>query len=124
MTRHYIGTNDQFTVGEPKLVQINGSKIGVYRLSDDRFHAILNYCPHQGAELCKGPVTSWIKSSKPGDFQYEKEGEIVRCPWHGWEFDIPSGCMVVDRKIRTLTYDVTVEKFDVSVEQGKVYIEM
>jgi nitrite reductase/ring-hydroxylating ferredoxin subunit len=124
MTRQCIGTTEQFPVGEQKLIEVGGRRIGIYRLSVDRFHALLNYCPHQGAELCKGPVTSWVKSSKPGEFEYEKEGGIVRCPWHGWEFDISSGCMVVDRKVRTVTYEVTVETFDVSVDQGKVYIKI
>ncbi|TLS52770.1 Rieske (2Fe-2S) protein [Paenibacillus antri] len=124
MARHYIGTTDQFPVGEATLVQVGGRKLGIYRFDDDQFHALLNYCPHQGAELCRGPVTSWLRSPKPGEFQYEKEGEIVRCPWHGWEFDIRSGCMVVDHKVRTLTYDVTVERFDVSVDEGKVYVKI
>lgn len=75
MTRHFIGTTEQFTVGATKLIQINSRNIGIYRLSDNRFHALLNYCPHQGAELCKGPVTSWISSSSPGEFQYDKEGK-------------------------------------------------
>lgn len=124
MELHYIGTTDEFPVGGARIIEVKGKSIGIYHLEDNRFQALLNYCPHQGAELCKGPVTSWITSNKPGEFEYDREGEIVRCPWHGWEFDMKSGCMVVDHKVRTLTYEITVETFDVSVDQGKVYVKM
>ncbi|MCR8634188.1 Rieske (2Fe-2S) protein [Paenibacillus radicis (ex Xue et al. 2023)] len=123
MAHHYLGTVDEFTEDEPKIVDVKGRSVGIYKLSG-KLHAILNYCPHQGAHLCKGPVTSWVTSPLPGQFVYEQEGEIVRCPWHHWEFDIKTGGLVVDNKVRTKTYEVVVETFDLSVEQGKVYIEM
>ncbi|OPH46723.1 2Fe-2S ferredoxin [Paenibacillus ferrarius] len=123
MALHYLGTVDEFTEGGPKIVDVKGRSIGIYQLSG-KLHAILNYCPHQGASLCEGPVASWVTSPLPGQFVYEQEGEIVRCPWHHWEFDIKTGNLVVDHKVRTKTYEVVVETFDLSVEQGKVYIEM
>ena len=46
-----------------------------------------------------------------GNIQYEREGIILRCPWHGWEFDLETGDMVADRKFRLRKYDV-VEKDD------------
>ncbi|MDF2725556.1 MAG: hypothetical protein K0Q59_5233, partial [Paenibacillus sp.] len=33
------------------------------------------------------------------------------CPWHAWEFDIITGKLVVDGKVRTQIFDVTIEKF-------------
>lgn len=124
MALHYVGLTDEIEIGQAKIVEVNGRKIGVYRLQNNELHAVLNYCPHQGAELCKGPVRSWVSSPLPGGFEYEKEGEIVRCPWHAWEFDILTGKLVVDGKVRTKKFDVTVEKFDVSEEQGKVYVHV
>ena len=26
-----------------------------------------------------------------GRIEYGREGMILRCPWHGWEFDVDSG---------------------------------
>ncbi|MCB0184535.1 MAG: Rieske 2Fe-2S domain-containing protein, partial [Caldilineaceae bacterium] len=36
---------------------------------------------------------------------------ILRCPWHGWEFDITNGQSVFNpHKWRVKTYEVTVER--------------
>jgi nitrite reductase/ring-hydroxylating ferredoxin subunit len=46
----------------------------------------------------------------PGEYEIEREGEIIRCPWHGYEFDITTGEFVLDpRTVRSMTFDVTVE---------------
>lgn len=38
-----------------------------------------------------------------------REGEIIRCPWHPWEFDIITGACLVDPKVRVKTYPVAIE---------------
>ena len=38
-----------------------------------------------------------------------RPGEMLRCPWHGWEFGIRNGKSQCDlQKIRAQTYDVRV----------------
>jgi nitrite reductase (NADH) small subunit len=54
-------------------------------------HAIRNRCPHQGAPICGGMVTGTYLPSRPGELRYGLAGEVIRCPWHGWEFDVRSG---------------------------------
>jgi len=40
-----------------------------------------------------------------------RRGEMVRCPWHGWEFDIKTGQSWFDPdKTRVRNYPVTVEQ--------------
>ncbi|OUS78132.1 2Fe-2S ferredoxin [Paenibacillus sp. MY03] len=122
MKLHFIGLKSDFQENERKLVDVNGKSVGVFRL-DGELYAVLNYCPHQGAPLCQGHVRPWVNAPAPGEFGYDRDGEILRCPWHQWEFDIKTGCMVVDGKVRTRTYEVTVETFDVTEEDGKVYVK-
>lgn len=123
MTGYVVGCVSDIPPGSSKIVDVNGRSIGVYNL-DGNFYAIRNLCPHQGAALCDGITSALVTSDRPGDFQYEREGEIVRCPWHFWEFDIKTGCMIVDPKTRTKTYDVTVERYDVSVDEENVIIHV
>jgi nitrite reductase/ring-hydroxylating ferredoxin subunit len=55
-------------------------------------------------------VTGLITS--PAQYQREltRDGEIVRCPWHGWEFDITDGRSVFNpHRVRARSYDVFVE---------------
>ena len=69
--------------------------------------------------------------SKPGEYRWGREGEILRCPWHGWEFDITSGRSSFNpHRIRVRTYKVTVEPDDdpavetypVTVEDGVIVL--
>jgi 3-phenylpropionate/trans-cinnamate dioxygenase ferredoxin subunit len=49
----------------------------------------------------------------PDDVRVEREGEILKCPWHGWEFDVTDGHLVVDPDgMRARTYDVSIEDVD------------
>jgi nitrite reductase (NADH) small subunit len=41
---------------------------------------------------------------------YGRAGRILRCAWHGWEFDIETGQTLVDPRVRAQTYPVTVEE--------------
>jgi 3-phenylpropionate/trans-cinnamate dioxygenase ferredoxin subunit len=51
-----------------------------------------------------------VTSDVPGDYALTREGEILRCPWHGWEFDLHDGRSVVDPEgTRVRSYQVEVE---------------
>ena len=47
---------------------------------------------------------------------YEREGEIIRCPWHAWQFDIATGECLVDPKMRVKTYPIIVDGDDIIVD--------
>ncbi len=124
MTRQYfVAQVSEIAPGAKKLLEVGGHSIGVYNVAG-QFYALRNVCPHQGAELCKGLTTALIVSSGSGTYGFEREGEIVRCPWHQYEFDMKTGCMIVDASQRTKTYEVTVDTFGVSVEEGKVFVHI
>lgn len=124
MKRFLVGTVSELAPGSKKVVEAEGRSIGVYNI-DGAFYAIRNLCPHQGAALCAGITTSFLTwKQPPGEFCFEREGEIVRCPWHFWEFDIKTGHMIVDPQTRTKTYDVTVERYDVTVDEEQVFVHL
>src|SRR5690606_8118134 len=76
------------------------------------FHALLNRCPHEGASLCKGVRVGLVESETPGHYSYSRPGEMIRCPWHGWEFDIKTGQSWCEPG------SVWVRRYNIAVEDG------
>ena len=109
--RHEICPLKELPVGERKIVSIGNRSIGVFNIKDS-IYAIKNTCPHQGAELCKGTLGGTMApTDTPGEYNYILDGQVLRCPWHFWEFDVATGEMVfVPHQYRVKTYDVEVEK--------------
>jgi len=111
MAKHIIGTVDEIPPGDRKLVTIEGREIGVFNVHGE-FYALRNRCPHQGGALCKGRVSGFVTANVPGEYEYTRKGEILRCPWHGWEYDIKTGQSWVDPS------SVRVRSYEVEIAQG------
>ena len=109
MPKYEVATVDEIQPGERKIVDVGGRSIGVFNLNGE-FFALRNICPHEGGPLCVGPLCGVVESEMPGEYHYSNPGQILRCPWHGWEFDIRTGQSWFDpRKVRVRSYEVTVE---------------
>jgi nitrite reductase/ring-hydroxylating ferredoxin subunit len=135
--RHVVARADEIPVGASKIVQVQGREIGVFNVKGEYF-AIANRCPHQGGSLCLGKVGGLVLSNGPGDYRVVRPGEFIRCPWHGWEFDIRTGQSWCDPKsTKVRAYQVTVEPgaelvkgpyvaetFPVTVENRYLVVEM
>jgi 3-phenylpropionate/trans-cinnamate dioxygenase ferredoxin subunit len=120
MTRHVVATVDELPPGQRKIVEIAGRSIGVFNVGGEYF-ALRNRCPHQGGPLCLGQLAGAVSSSGPGMYTYSRHGEMLRCPWHGWEFDIRTGQSWFDPAgVRVRRYDVTIED---EVRQGNAPLE-
>ncbi|NJN82180.1 MAG: Rieske 2Fe-2S domain-containing protein [Caldilineaceae bacterium] len=104
---------DEIPPGGRKLVEIDGKSIGLFNVNG-AFIAVLNLCPHELAPVCLGRVDGTTLPSEPGEFLWGREGEILVCPWHGWEFDLLTGDALADRR-RLRRYEVTVEDDSVFV---------
>ena len=108
MSRHVVAPTSEVPPGSRKLFTVKGRPIAVFNLGGDYF-GMLNRCPHQGGSLCEGIVTGLLLSSRPGEYHYTRKGEILRCPWHGWEFDIRTGQSYCDpERIRAKSYQVDI----------------
>lgn len=109
MGRHVVGRVGELPVGARRIVEVEGRSIGVFNVGGT-FHALRNRCPHQAAPLCLGSIKGMTLPSKPGEYVWARDGEILRCPWHGWEFDILTGRSIFNpHKTRVRSYEVTVE---------------
>jgi 3-phenylpropionate/trans-cinnamate dioxygenase ferredoxin subunit len=100
--------------GGCKLVTVKRYSIGLFNVNGE-YKAALNLCPHELAPLCKGRVSGTTLPSKPGEFIWGREGEILSCPWHGWEFDLLTGAMLADERVRVRMYPVEVDGDDICI---------
>ena len=118
MAKYVAGTVDEIPPGERKIVELAGRLIGVFNVGGE-FFALRNRCPHQGGSLCEGKLSGLLEATKPGEYSYSRPNEIVRCPWHGWEFDLRTGQSWFDpAKTRVRRYPVTLES-DIPPEPGE-----
>ncbi len=109
MAKHVVAAVGDIPPGTRKLTQVNGRAIVVYNLGGE-FFALNNRCPHRGGSLHLGIQTGLVESSEPGQYCYSRQGEMVKCPWHGWEFDIRTGQSWCDpTRIRVRHYPVSVQ---------------
>jgi 3-phenylpropionate/trans-cinnamate dioxygenase ferredoxin subunit len=94
--------------GERKIVEVEGRSIGLFNVHGT-FVAVLNVCPHQQAPVCRGRLGGTTLPSPPGEFRWGRDGEILACPWHGWEFDLLTGRPLADRRRHLRRYSVTIK---------------
>jgi nitrite reductase/ring-hydroxylating ferredoxin subunit len=115
--RFVVGTVDEIPPGSRKVIVVNGREIGVFNVNGEYF-AVLNRCPHQGGPLCSGRQTGFLVAPTPGDYQFTRPGEVIRCPWHGWEFDLRTGQSWCEpARVRVRRYDVSVQSGDTLVAE-------
>jgi thiamine pyrophosphate-dependent acetolactate synthase large subunit-like protein/nitrite reductase/ring-hydroxylating ferredoxin subunit len=80
---------DELPEGRVKAVTCGGTTVCMTHY-DGRYGAIDNACPHQGGPLGEGSI----------------EKGLLRCPWHGWDFDPLTGESPGDHDDCTLVYAV------------------
>jgi len=114
--KHVVAAVAEIPPGGRKLVDAGGRAVVVFNLGGE-FFALSNRCPHRGGDLCKGYLTGLIQSDEPGHYEFTRRGEIIRCAWHNWEFDIRTGKSYCDPET------LQARRFGVSVEKGAKLIE-
>jgi 3-phenylpropionate/trans-cinnamate dioxygenase ferredoxin subunit len=137
MSSHVVATVDEITPGRNKVVTVKDREIVVFNVKGE-FFALLNRCPHQGGPLAFGKLVGLAESDMPGQYRMSRPGEMLRCPWHGWEYDIRTGqswCdpnsvalrhypVAVESGERIVKGPYVVESFVVTVDQQYVVVEV
>jgi nitrite reductase/ring-hydroxylating ferredoxin subunit len=118
--RYVVGKLSDLPPGTMKLVPVGKFGVGVYNVNGE-LYALTNYCPHRGGPLCLGKVIGWAEpGEEPWEIRWVREGEIVRCPWHQWEFDIKTGSAVVYQGSKR---PYAIRRYPVRVEDGEIVLE-
>ena len=104
--------------GEKRTFTVKNIPIVLIHSNQDEFYAIYSICPHQHGNFGYGALGGLTAASEPGaEFCYIREGEILRCPWHGFSFDVTTGaCLTAPEKLRVKTYPVVLQDDNVFLE--------
>ena len=110
MSRHVVARLRDFPPGSRRIVDAGGRSIGVFNIRGELL-ALRSSCPHQGAPLCLGIVLGRTDATRPFEVTYLEDQDVIKCPWHGWEFDIRTGQSWFDpARVRVRRYEVAVEE--------------
>ena len=135
--KHVVAALGEVAPGTSKRVSAGGRDIALFNIAGEYF-ALANKCPHESGSLCEGKIIGLAAADEPGKYRIERDGEFVKCSWHGWEFDIRTGqswCDPANTRVRA--YDTAVEAgealakgpyvaetFPVAIEQNYVVVEI
>ncbi|MDE3178799.1 MAG: Rieske 2Fe-2S domain-containing protein [Acidobacteriota bacterium] len=78
--------------GSCAVVTVAGKDVALFN-AGGKIYALDNTCLHRGGPLGEG----------------ELEGEIVTCPWHGWQYNVRTGEKCGDPAKKIGCYGVKVE---------------
>jgi nitrite reductase (NADH) small subunit len=93
-----VGNGDEIPEGERKLIEVDGLSIGVFHHKGE-WYAVRNYCLHRGGPIATGTLND----------------DTLTCPWHGYEFNLCNGELLMDPSASLETYTVEIRDGDVYV---------
>lgn len=121
MASIFIGSRAELADGRRIMVDWTGREVCVFEY-ESRFHAFENKCLHQGGPVAEGKILGKVEcilddqKRTLGERFSDSEIHLV-CPWHGWEYDLETGCSATIPGGR-------LRRFDVRVDGQNVYLEV
>ena len=98
----FVAETGEIPSGKRKRVEINGQRITIFNI-ENTYYAINDTCPHKKtAPLIRGKL----------------DGLGIKCPNHGYRFDLKTGECNIDSVFNTKIYAVKVEGNSILLELG------
>lgn len=109
----------ELACGELVSTQLGPIPVVVVRSKDGSLYALAAKCLHQGGPLDRGKVYEHHATTKsPGEYAVDPGREVLKCPWHGYEYDIKTGCTVFDQNRAVQTFEAYEEDDQIVVQLG------
>jgi len=115
-----VGALTGLADGDHWVVAIDAAEVGIFRIGD-RVMAYENKCPHAGGPVCQGKIFNRVEElltpeKKSLGLRFSTRRHIV-CPWHGYEFDVETGCHPGNRALR-------LKPVEVEVRDGQIFVRL
>jgi nitrite reductase (NADH) small subunit len=94
-----VGRVSALPVGAVREIENDGTTYALGNLDGQPF-CLDGTCPHAGGPLGQGTIN----------------GNLLTCPWHGWEFDCRTGFNDFDEDMQVKTYPVVIEGEEILVD--------
>jgi nitrite reductase (NADH) small subunit len=94
-----VARKDEIPAGSIREFQIEGKTLAIANVGD-KFYAVDNTCLHRGGPLGQGIL----------------HGVAVTCPWHGWQYDVTTGKLVMNQAVAVATYALEVRGEDLWID--------
>jgi nitrite reductase/ring-hydroxylating ferredoxin subunit len=116
--RYELFPAQELQPGDIRAVDVGGASVVVLCTPDGRIRALRNHCSHHGAPLSGGTLQPVVTGDDVGRYEISSDQFMLRCPWHGYEFDVDTGrCLADPRNARVKAYDVTIIDGTVCIER-------
>ncbi len=84
-----VAREDEIPEGERKILNIGNLSIGLFHHKGS-WYALRNLCLHRGGPVCTGKL----------------DGDTLTCPWHGFQYNVTNGHLLVDEEQHLDSYRV------------------
>jgi nitrite reductase (NADH) small subunit len=98
MTATHVAAVSDIPPGSAREVTVGERVVALFNV-EGTIYALDGLCRHAGGPLGNGTL----------------QGEVVTCPWHGWQYNVKSGQ-------HCLTPRILQDRFDVEVRGDDVYV--
>jgi len=117
---HVVAELKDLAEGDFRVFALDAFEVGIFRLGDQVL-AYENVCPHAGGPVCQGKILNRVEEALTPDkksigLKFSERRHVV-CPWHGYEFDIETGCHPGDARMR-------LRRIKVDVRDGQIYVRV
>jgi nitrite reductase/ring-hydroxylating ferredoxin subunit len=116
--RQVVCRTDELGPGQVTSAQLGPIPVVVIRASDGTLHGLVAKCLHQGGPLDHGKLYEHMTPGDLGEYVPQEGCEVLKCPWHGYEYDIRTGCVIADPSRRLQQFTVVEEGDDIVVEMA------
>lgn len=96
----FVARAEEIPAGQRKIVEVGGLSIGVFN-HNGAWVALHNSCLHRGGPVCAGAL----------------EADTLTCPWHGYQYDVRDGRLLLDPSAQLTRYPV-------EIREGGVYVRV